>query len=177
MHFKVLRRLQVQCLPNLKKTKSCEFSANSCLLTSSGRSCFWPNMNPSKHTADVPQSGFLFRTHKPLCWGQRASCRITKVRLHTVTKAWVNFNSASDESRTFETGRQPEEELDRSGIWVYSGENTLCSQSCLLSVHGVSIATDMKGFTDLVHSPSARTPKEMLLCAPTKKMSYLSVCN
>lgn len=48
MHFKVLRSDQdfkFNVFP-IKKTKSCEFSANGCLLTSSGRSCLWPNMNP-----------------------------------------------------------------------------------------------------------------------------------
>ncbi len=40
----------------------------------------------------------VFSGIRPLCWGPQASCQITQVGLHSVTKAWVNFNSASNES-------------------------------------------------------------------------------
>lgn len=46
---------------------------------------------PSKQTA-VTSCG------RPLCWGLPASRPITCTELCGVTKAWVNFNSASDES-------------------------------------------------------------------------------
>ncbi len=120
-------RLQVQCLSNKKEL---EFYFQPA-------AAYWPLVVG----AWTPLSLLHTQLNSQPCVDScvRLSAEICEhhVGLHTGTKAWINFNSASHQNfstlQNIWTRRQPEEEPDQPGAPVYSGENTLRFQSCLLS--------------------------------------------
>lgn len=103
---------------------------------------------------------FLSRAHSNLMHSSSPSHRVTRVRLHTVTKAWINFNSASDRSSS-----TPQNIQNRLLTWRRAG--SLWNESLLrwklfvvselfaFSALWYSEQKRIKGWTDLSQLPSA----------------------